>query len=105
MGPHLSQPAILPSPSLPSFSLPASPSHAPSSLFSPITPAPPILTTPSAPVAVPRPLLPTIHPVQPASTAPRHNNPLLTQPGDTTAFTSPQQPPTATQEPGQVDIV
>jgi len=87
------------------FSLPTSPSHAPSSLFSPITPAPPILTTPSAPVAVPRPLLPTIHPVQPASTAPRQNNPLLTQPGDTTAFTSPQQPPTAAQEPGQVDIV
>jgi len=114
--PSLPDPGPLPSPipvspldppTMPftAFSLPTSPSHAPSSLFSPITPAPPILTTPSAPVAVPRPLLPTIHPVQPASTAPRHNNPLLAQPGDTTAFTSPQQPPTAAQEPGQVDIV
>merc|ERR1719317_1017312 len=57
--PSLPDPGPLPSPipvspldppTMPftAFSLPTSPSHAPSSLFSPITPAPPILTTPSS---------------------------------------------------------
>jgi len=88
-------------PTLPftAFSLPTSPSHAPSSLFSPITPAPPLLTTPSAPVAVPRPVIPAPQTVQPTHTAPKHSNPLLPQTGDTTAFTTPSyhpyQPPLA----------
>jgi len=95
------------------FSLPTSPSHAPSSLFSPITPAPPILTTPSAPMAVPRPLLPTSHPgqVAHAHAAPKYANPVLPQAGDVTAFTTPLLPSLQPAQPqpehgvGQVDIV
>jgi len=95
------------------FSLPTSPSHAPSSLFSPITPAPPILTTPSAPMAVPRPLLPTPNPgqVAHAHAAPKYANPVLPQAGDVTAFTTPLLPalqpaqPQPEHEAGQVDIV
>eukprot|EP00090_Calanus_glacialis_P001547 TRINITY_DN11122_c0_g1_i1.p1 TRINITY_DN11122_c0_g1~~TRINITY_DN11122_c0_g1_i1.p1 ORF type:complete len:1921 (+),score=712.97 TRINITY_DN11122_c0_g1_i1:73-5835(+) len=103
-------------PTLPftAFSLPTTPSHAPSSLFSPITPAPPILTTPSAPVATPRPLLPTPQPGVATPSAPKHSNPLLPQLGDSTAFTTPLLPPLpqvvpSPQQPaegqGQVDTV
>jgi len=71
------------------FSLPTSPAHAPSALFTPISPAPPILTTPSAPMANPRPLLPIPQPSATPQSPPQHANPLIPQTGDPTAFSNP----------------
>jgi len=76
------------------FSLPTSPAHGPSSLFTPITPAPSIIST-SAPMATPRPVLPTPTPGLTPQSPPKHINPLIPQLGDPTAFTNPLLTPLA----------